>query len=84
MHIVYFERSSPAYINALTNIPERSLVYYRKALQEVYMILVEVVSELWKGDGGCHQKARTRDSPRRGAPFPGKPAQRSMEDYIQR
>ena len=43
-----FERCNPTYINALTNISERALGYYRKSIKELSKTLAEAISELWK------------------------------------
>ena len=43
-----FESSNSTYSNALSNLSEKTLTFYRKALKDLSMTLVEAVSELWK------------------------------------
>ena len=43
-----FENSNSTYTNALSNLSEKQLTFYRKALKDISKTLVEAVSELWK------------------------------------
>ena len=43
-----FKNSNRTYANALTNISEKQLTFYRKAPKNLSKTLAEAVSELWK------------------------------------
>ena len=43
-----FENNNSTYTNALTNLSEKVLVFYRKALKELLKTLAEAVSEPWR------------------------------------